>query len=129
MNRSSQRQWIIKIIFQMDFNEESNIDEVLINHELENEPFIRESVVSILENQEQIDSLISDNLTSWTIDRLPKIEKAILRTSVNEFIIQKSVPVQVSINEAVEIAKQYSDQDSYKFINGVLSAIARKHHG
>lgn len=129
MNRSNQRQWIIKVIFQMDFNDEANLDEVLSNHDLENETFVKDSVISILENLEKIDEIISENLTSWTIDRLPKIDKAILRTSVNEFIIDKSVPVQVSINEAVEIAKEYSDEDSYKFINGVLSSVARKYHG
>ena len=61
MNRSNQRQWIIKVIFQMDFNDEANLDEVLSNHDLENETFVKDSVISILENLEKIDEIISEN--------------------------------------------------------------------
>lgn len=127
MDRSTQRQWIVKILFQLDFNDFDDIDleKILENHELQNEQFIKESIISIHNNIENIDKIISDKLTNWTIDRLPKIDKAILRTSVNEFVIQETVPTNVSISEAVEIAKIYAEESSYKFINGVLSAISK----
>lgn len=128
MDRVSQREWVVKILFEMDFNDYKleELDRILENHDLPDIDFIRQSVSSTLNNLEQIDQIINKHLSKLPFDKLSNTDKAILRTSINEFAIEKSVPVSVSINEAVEISKKYSREDSYKFINGILSAVAKE---
>ena len=127
MDRTSQRQWVVKVIYQIEFYDidKIEIDEILNNHEIKEFSFIQSSVRSIVENMEEIDQIISDNLYNWNIKRIPLMDKAILRVAINEFVIQKSVPTSVAINEAVENAKLFSNAESYKFINGVLSSISK----
>ncbi|MDA3809982.1 MAG: transcription antitermination factor NusB [Spirochaetaceae bacterium] len=78
-----------------------------------------------VENIIEIDALLKSNIKNWEFERLAKVDLAILRTSVYEMMFQDDVPVSVTINEAVEIAKSFGSDDSYKFINGVLDNIRR----
>lgn len=126
MNRSEQRKWIVKIIFQHSFNDVSDLNKTLENLEISDNGFIQDSVKSILNNIEKIDSIANKYITQIKFDTISAIDKAILRVSINEFYIEKKVPTSVSINEAVEIAKEYSSEGRYKFINGVLSSIAKE---
>ncbi len=83
-------------------------------------------VKGILLNSEQIDELICKNLKSgWKINRISKVSLAVLRLAVYEMLYVDDVPVSVSINEAVELAKKYSVPDDSAFVNGVLGAIAK----
>jgi N utilization substance protein B len=80
----------------------------------------------ILEHSEEIDDLISANLKKgWKISRISKVSYAIMRLAVFEMLYVDEVPVSVSINEAVELAKKYSSLDESAFVNGVLGAIAK----
>lgn len=128
MNRKEERIWITKLLYQHQFNniDKDNIEQILEDHNLEKSDFIRSSIISIIENIDQIDNIIKSKLNTRRLDTMLPIEKAILRVSINEFLIQKSVPVSVSINEAVENTKIFSNEDSYKFINGILSAIEKE---
>ncbi len=127
MDRKSQREWVVKVLFEMDFNnyQLEDLERLLENHELTNEKFIRNSLTSAYSNLEEIDNLIIKHLKKLSFDNISRTDKAILRTSINEFVFDKSVPTSVSINEAVEISKKYSREDSFKFINGILSSIAK----
>jgi len=78
-----------------------------------------------VENMEGIDSVIKKNIRNWEFERLAKVDLAILRISVFEILYQEDVPAGVTINEAVEIAKSFGSDESYKFINGVLDNIRR----
>lgn len=129
MNRKEERNWVIKLIYQHNFNEinEENIDNYLENFEIKNNEFIETSVKSILLNIDKIDSIIKSKLNNTNFDSIMPIDLAILRVSINEFIIQKSVPTNVSINEAVENSKIFSNDKSYKLINGLLSAIEKEY--
>ena len=73
-----------------------------------------------------IDSKISSSLKEWTIDRLSKVDLSILRLAICEIEFIDDIPFQVSINEAVELAKKYSDDDAPAFINGVLASSVNK---
>ena len=78
---------------------------------------------SKINKKEQIDEIISNNLKGWKLERLSKMDRQILRISTYE-ILFTDIPYKVSINEAVELSKKYSEKDdSYKFINGVLKGI------
>lgn len=126
MNRSEQRKWIVKIIFQHSFNDVNDIKKTLENLELSDNEFIENSIKSILNNMDEIDSIARKYITQSKYDTISTIDKSILRVSINEFYIEKKVPISVSINEAVEIAKEYSSEGRHKFINGVLSSIAKE---
>lgn len=79
----------------------------------------------VASNRTEIDQLLSASLVDWQLDRLPRIDRDIMRIAVAE-IIFLGIPEQVSISEAVELAKQYSGDDGHRFINGVLRRAAEK---
>ena len=80
---------------------------------------------AVQDHHEEIDKKIEDNLDNWKFDRIAKADLAILRTAVAEMLYVDSIPVSVSINEAVNLAKKYGDERSYKFVNSVLGKIAK----
>lgn len=82
--------------------------------------FVRELVLGTLENSAESDSIIAPLLEGWTLDRLPTIDRIVLRMSVFE-LQHLATPMPVVINEAVELAKKFSTEDSGRFVNGVLS--------
>lgn len=129
MKRAEQREWLMKLVYQTQLEEEhaDRIDRLLEQYELNDRfPYIKDSLLSLYDHKEKIDELISDNLTNWTLDRLLRIDLAILRLAVNEMCFTQFAPVRVVINESVELAKNYSDENSYRFINGVLSSVAKQ---
>lgn len=74
---------------------------------------------------EKLDGAISEYSKGWTVDRLSKVAVSILRLAVYELMFEEDIPVSVSINEAVELAKTYGGKDDAPFVNGVLSGIAK----
>jgi transcription antitermination protein NusB len=88
--------------------------------------FTNSLIAGTLENIESVDSMIKGNLRNWDFDRLSKVDLAILRVSAYSLLFQKDIPATITIDEAVELAKEFGTDDSYKFINGVLDGIMRK---
>lgn len=130
MTRKEAREWIVKFIFQITINETFEKEEVesFINHfeiDEKHRDFIEGSIFSIIDNLDEIDEKIIANLIGWDFNRLYCIDKSILRVATNEILYDDNMPPRVSINEAVEIAKKYSSEDSYRFINGVLGSISK----
>ena len=79
-----------------------------------------------LERQEQIDELIATNSRHWRIERMPAVDRNLLRMAVGEMIAFKATPFPIVINEALEIARRYSAPESINFLNGILDAIAHR---
>lgn len=127
MTRSRQREHVFLVLFMTEFHakEEMTEQEQLYADELnnvseENKKAILERVALILDKLEEIDALLSDKVEGWSFGRIGKVELAILRLAVFELLFD-SVPKGVAINEAVELAKKYGGDDSFAFVNGVLS--------
>ncbi|MDR0909612.1 MAG: transcription antitermination factor NusB [Spirochaetaceae bacterium] len=80
-------------------------------------------ILGVVDNRKEIDALIKEHLQNWDIDRLKKVDLAILRMSVCQLLYQKDIAPSIVIDEAIKISKEYGDDDSFKFINGVLDAI------
>ena len=129
MSRHSTREQIFKLLFQIEFNE---LDEVPLLKELffeldeqslseEDKNYISEKFNLIMEKRTEIDDMISKKSVGWTIDRMGKVEITLLRVAIYEILYDDSVPSSVAINEAVELAKTYGPEESYKFINGLLA--------
>ena len=123
-SRHELRESVFKILFQventdLDYREllEFEVDDVSGNE------YVTRTLDDIFAKKEQIDEIISNNLKGWKLERLSKMDRQILRISTYE-ILFTDIPYKVSINEAVELSKKYSEKDdSYKFINGVLKGI------
>lgn len=90
------------------------------------DPFTLELVEGVDGHRALIDSLVGQAAVSWEIERMPVVDRTILRLGTYELLEQPTTPVAVVIDEAVELAKRYSTEDSGAFVNGVLSQIARQ---
>ena len=88
--------------------------------------FPKMMVLGTIENITEIDKVIQENLDNWVIDRLNSVDKAILRLSVYSLIYQKDTPPPIVIDEAINLAKDFGTDDSYKFVNAVLDSIKNK---
>lgn len=88
--------------------------------------FARLLVAGSLENLPAVDGCIDRQLEHWDLQRLSRVDLAILRMSVYCLMHQRDVPASVIINEAVEIAKRYGTDDSYRFVNGVLDGVRKR---
>jgi N utilization substance protein B len=86
--------------------------------------FAVQLVEGLTEHLGEIDRLVSEHSSGWAVDRMPAVDRCILRIATYELLGELGVPVAVVIDEAVELAKEYSTEDSGRFVNGVLAAIA-----
>ena len=125
-NRSELREVIMKVLYQVFLFQESklkyNLDD-LIHEQLEVEnTFVDECVHGVLDNQENLRKMANDSLQGWPLDRLNKVDQAILLLGIYE-LIHTDTPSVVCINEAIELSKKYSDEAVTKMINGVLDKI------
>ena len=125
-NRSELREIIMKVIYQVNILEEAKLEYDLgdlIKEQLEvKNEFVNESVDGIIEHKEEIYKLANKYLTNWTIDRLNKVDQAILALGIYELMYTET-PSIVAINEAIELSKKYSDDAVTKMINGILDKI------
>lgn len=129
MNRSKEREQAFILVFEKAFNPESTIEDIF-DLAIESE-FMKPSDFAIdlakktVENIEEIDSKIEKYAVGWTIPRITKVSLSILRIAVCEILYMDDIPVGVSINEAVELAKQYASKEDSAFINGVLGSLSK----
>ena len=125
-NRSELREIIMKVIYQIILYKNSNIEyniNDLIKEQLEIEnSFVNDTVNGIVANQEKIIELANKYLNEWTMDRLNKVDQAIISLGIYE-LMYTDTPSIVAINEAIELSKKYSDEAVTKMINGVLDKI------
>lgn len=132
MNISKMREYAFMLIYELEIQKEfseENIDLFLENNNIEDKnarKYIRKIVRGIKENEAQIEKIISRKLKpEWTIDRISKINIALLKISIYEMIYAE-VPYKVAINEIIELAKTYGDYNSASFINGVLANVVKE---
>ncbi len=128
MNRKEAREFLMKVLFQMDATEDfspENAQKYLSGKFMGGQKnYCNLLLGEICGNRDEIDNLISKFSTGWRIERMPKTDISILRLSVGEILYSEDVPAAVSINEAVELAKKYGTQQSPKFVNAVLGSIS-----
>jgi len=126
--RSRARLQALQILYQGDITGVSPVSilaEGTYNTE-DGEPsdFCRSLVAGVEEHAEEIDDSLGRTSKHWAVSRMPLVDRNILRLATYEILFRDSIPVSVSINEAVEMAKVYGGEDSSRFVNGVLGRIA-----
>ena len=129
MARTGERENLMKMIYQMGVQEDFSAEEYEKFTALQADSQITEYFVNgyraAASNLKEIEELIDRYSVRWKTSRLPKVDLAILRLALAEICYLTDIPVSVTINEAVELAKKYSTEKSSKFINGVLGSAAR----
>jgi len=127
MKRREAREKAIQTLFQLDSTELSIEDAVTyIIGEAEVNSFYDKLVRGTIENKSEIDVALTANLENWSLNRLPKIERTVLRLAVFELLFGKDAPEKVIINEAIELCKTFGDEKSGRFVNGVLSKFSKE---
>lgn len=141
MSRRLAREYAIQFLFSMDFNkEEHNEDKIeeFLQHKEEHRDSDEEGVLGkasrayaieilkgTIQHLVEIDRLIEFHTVGWKKERIAKVDLAILRLGIYEIVFNNDVPDSVAANEAVELAKKYSTEESGSFVNGVLGKIIR----
>ncbi len=129
MKRSQAREWAFKLIFESQFKPELSADDIYDSARsiegFEKDAYMCNVFEGVLSSIDELDKTISEYATGWSSDRISKVSLAILRLSLYELRYVDEVPMSVSINEAVELAKKYDTDSAPAFINGILNSIAK----
>ena len=133
MNRTEIREQAFKLIYSLEIQKKEDLEEAIELYIESSEiteknaiEYIKDAVFGIEKNKEEIVSSIEKNLKKdWKIDRISKIDLSILKLAIYE-IKHTEVPYKVVINEAVELAKKYGEDNSRNFVNGVLASIVNQ---
>ncbi|MGN7410015.1 MULTISPECIES: transcription antitermination factor NusB [unclassified Sporosarcina] len=121
MKRREAREKAVQTLFQLD-GTTLPVDEA-ISYITEGpiDSFYEMLVKGTRDKQESIDEVLTGKLENWSLERLPKIERTVLRLAVYELLYNEDVPHRVAVNEAIELCKTFGDEKSGRFVNGVLS--------
>lgn len=131
MKRREAREKAVQTLFQLDnANMDLSVDEA-ITYILERpvNPFYEQLVRGTVQHRTEIDKALVERLENWSLERLPKIERTVLRLAVYELLFTNDAPHRVILNEAVELCKTFGDEKSGRFVNGVLSKFDKTENG
>jgi N utilization substance protein B len=128
--RKEAREWALQMLFQLDINPEETdllFDEFFAEKKYANRDraFAEKTVCGVLDNVDAIDKKVEEFTPKWDMDRLGGVDRNVLRIAAYEMLYCEDIPPVVSINEAVQNAKDYSGMDSGKFVNGVLDELRK----
>lgn len=132
MSRRELREYIFKLLFRIEFHKPEEMQQQVqaffndfeMMADETDKQYITGKYEAIIEKLPEIDACINDEAECWTTGRMAKVELSILRLAIYEIKFDENIPTGVAINEAVELAKEFGQDESYKFINGILSKFA-----
>jgi N utilization substance protein B len=128
MSRKQAREWMMQVYYQMDVLKDfdpDHEDSILTQKKMdEQEDYCRTLYRVLIKHKDQLDHYIDSFSIGWKIDRMAKTDLAILRLAAAEILYMRDIPVAVSINEAVGLAKRYGTDESPRFINAILAKVA-----
>ncbi len=130
MGRRAARETAMKLLYQLEIQKDdrdTQVDEVLDQSNFNDNDivYIKDIISGIYNNYSYINKIIEDHSKGWNISRIPKVEVSILRLGIYEISFRSDIPLSVSINEAVDLAKKYSGDEAGSFINGILGKITK----
>lgn len=126
------RDWALQFLYQSEieklfFFSDMHFDRFIQNFSVDGRqvPYLRKLVEGVFEKLAELNDVIDDNSENWNLTRMPVVDRCILRVSTFE-LMSKEIPQKVIINEAIELAKKYSTENSASFVNGILDKMAKK---
>ena len=126
--RRQARERALSLLYEAESKDEA-CRTVLADLPVPPEKFVCDLLEGVDDHLEELDRLISEHARGWSVERMPAIDRALLRMAIFELAHRPDVPTGATISEAVDLARRYSTDDSSRFINGMLSAIAAKVRG
>jgi N utilization substance protein B len=126
-SRHQAREHALQILFQYDIHGKPGIwldefwKQVKVTDEVK--AFTQQIVQGVLEHKKELDTLIGNYATNWKVSRMPIVDRNILRAGVYELLWMGDVPAKVTMNEAIELAKSFGDDEASKFVNGILDKV------
>lgn len=127
MTRKNARKAVMELIFESGFRNDENpldiYDVSADNREIENDLYVRGVFFGVLEHIGEIDEMIRNHSHGWKPERISRVSRTVLRISVYEMLYMKDIPAPVSINEALELCREFDDDKARPFVNGVLNAV------
>ena len=132
MKRTEMREHIFRMVFSYEFNSDQEMPQQmqLYFEQLDQEPkeedmaYIRDKALNVILKSEEIDEMLNEHVTGWKTSRMGKVDLTLLRLAVYEIKFEEDIPTKVAINEAVELAKNFSGDEGPAFVNGVLGKLA-----
>jgi N utilization substance protein B len=121
--RREARERALSLLYEADAKQ-ATPEAVLAELPVDPPPFVADLVLGVQHNLDRIDELIGRYAIDWTLERMPVVDRTLLRIAAFELLARPDVPTGAVISEAVELAKQYSTEESGRFVNGVLASIA-----
>jgi N utilization substance protein B len=123
---------VMQAIYEWNFRQHPNLTEILERSVAEfadniDKDFVKSEILGVSEKVAELDKEIEESAPEWPIDQISSIDKSILEIAIFELLFSDSIPPKVAINEAIELAKQFGNNNSGKFINGVLGTIYEKY--
>ena len=128
MTRREAREAVFGLLFETEFRMDEEVETVyrtsVENREIPEDPYIRGVYFGVMENRAAIDAIIEKHAKGWSISRMSRVSRTVLRLATYEMMyMQDRVPVRVSINEAIELSKKFDSEKARGFINGILNAV------
>lgn len=132
MNRHLSRMIAMQTLYEWDFRVDSDPDEIEQRNIAEyddkcEQEFVHDLVKGVIEHKIRIDEIVDESAPEWPVDQISLIDKTILRIAIYELLNLSNMPPKVSINEAVELSKEFGGESSSKFVNGVLGTVFKKY--
>ncbi|EUJ40645.1 transcription antitermination factor NusB [Brochothrix campestris] len=124
MKRREAREKAVQILFQFNFDKELTVELAINNVTSEPDEYLVSLVKGTLAKEAELDEIIKAHLVKWRIERINKVDLAILRIATYELLFDKETPTNVVINEAIDLSRLFGDDQSRKFVNGMMSNIA-----
>ena len=129
-SRHQARERALQILFQYDIHGRPGLwlDVFWKENEATDEvkAFAEQLVAGVLEKKKDLDALIGKYATNWKVSRMPIVDRNILRAGIYELLYMEDVPARVTVNEAIELAKSFGDDEASKFVNGILDQVLNK---
>ena len=125
IDRREARERALELLYEAEAKEAA-VGDIIDQLPLPPHPYSVQLVSGVDAHHDEIDELLTQFARGWTLERMPAVDRALLRIATYELLYEPDVPVGVAISEAVELASEFSTDESGRFVNGVLSAIARR---
>lgn len=133
MSRKEAREAVFSMLFETEFQGDKKPDEIYAlakeDRDIAEDEYIRSTYFGVLAHKDELDELIGRHAKGWRTDRLSRVSRAVVRLCVYEMKYEKDIPVNVSINEAVELSKKFDDPKARAFVNGLLNAVKNELSG
>jgi len=128
-NRRQSRERALQVLFQWDIHGKAGdwLEDFWVQHPASEDvrSFAEQLVEGVITHKAELDKLIGAHATNWKVSRMPVVDRNILRAALYELLWIPDVPAKVTVNEAIELAKRFADDETKKFVNGILDQVLK----